>query len=146
MPADGSDKGLTQTAVKAVYPRSIPVDFVDVLKVKGSYGASRHYRVSLSTVTEWRHALDIPRGQRMVGGNPFRIAKPRSQASFFVRRAITMPEMAADFLRGLGPVSRCDKDGKLKSDGLFWRRGISVMTDEEIVAKAKRLGFVDEGF
>jgi len=48
---------------------------------------------------------------------------------------------AAEFLGKLGPVSRCDLHGKPMKDGRFWRRGSTILTDGEIVDRARSRGW-----
>jgi hypothetical protein len=49
---------------------------------------------------------------------------------------------AAEFLRRFGPVFRCDVDGRQLQDGFFWNRGgRTVLTDEELIERARRNGW-----
>jgi len=48
---------------------------------------------------------------------------------------------ARDFMQKLGPVTRCDLHGKPMKDGRFWRRGSTVLTDGELIARARERGW-----
>lgn len=49
---------------------------------------------------------------------------------------------AVEFLRTLGPVSRCDESGKIIETGKFWRRGGTYpLTNEDVIERASRLGW-----
>lgn len=57
-------------------------------------------------------------------------------------RDTTRAGLAADFLRHLGPVFRCTPEGRAKPDGTHWNRGgRTVLTDDEIIARAVRNGW-----
>ena len=124
--------------------RDCPCDFMDVLHRLGSQGAAKHFNASLSTVTRWRREAGMALHERArrgrVGGHqPF-----VKSASLVVRgpqRDVTLPGQAADFLRQFGSVHRCDEKGKPNAKGKFWRRNFSVLSDEEIMARAERLGW-----
>lgn len=57
------------------------------------------------------------------------------------RRARLNPEAAADFLRRLGPILRCTEDGALTPAGGFWRRGLHVLSDGDVIDRAIRVGW-----
>lgn len=48
---------------------------------------------------------------------------------------------AADHLRRYGAVFRCGPDGKPNAKGGFWNRNSHVLTDDEIMSRASRLGW-----
>jgi hypothetical protein len=54
---------------------------------------------------------------------------------------MTTAGMAAEFLRRYGSVYRCDPDGKPNAKGTHWRRFLSVVSDEDLIARAKKLGW-----
>lgn len=71
--------------------------------------------------------------------NPVGTWKP--VASEYVRD-MSIVGQASDFLKRLGPVSRCDANGTPMKDGKFWRRGSSQpITDEEMQERATALGW-----
>lgn len=125
--------------------RDCPGDFLAVLKNLGSQGAAKHFSASLSTVTRWRHeeglALHMRAKHGVVGGNPsFRVAMGRIAPR---NRDMSMAGQAADFLRQFGSVYRCNERGKPDAKGTHWRRNLSVLSDDEMIARAARLGWVE---
>lgn len=50
-------------------------------------------------------------------------------------------DMAAQHLRREAPVFRCNKDGTANPKGKCWRYGNTVLTEEELIAKAERKGW-----
>lgn len=58
-----------------------------------------------------------------------------------IQRDMTVTGQAVDFLRRIGPVWRCAERGKPDVDGQYWRRGSAVLTGDEVVERATRLGF-----
>lgn len=65
-------------------------------------------------------------------------AKPAMTA---LNRDTSRAGQAADFLRRFGPVVRCDEAGRYKPDGDHWRRGSTVLTADEVIARAVRNGW-----
>lgn len=144
-PISGCSRGRCKPCGDAARERGMPTDFRSVLEAKGSSGAAKHYRASLSTITKWRMRLGIKLHTRM--------ARPLRQHGFRGRRGwgterpillhldLTAVGQAADFLRKWLPVSRCDATGKFNAKGDHWRVGNKVQTADEVMHRAKRLGF-----
>lgn len=61
-------------------------------------------------------------------------------------RDLTLAGQAADFLRRFGSVYRCDVTGKPNSKGTRWKRNYSVLTDDELMHRARRLGWTPMEF
>jgi|GEM_PF-6846991 len=122
--------------------RSCPGDFLAILRKLGSQGAAAHYRASLATVTRWRRELELRPQARMKKG----IGQSRPQGfvarPLLINRDTSMAGQAADFLRRFGAVYRCDEAGPPNPKGKFWKRNFVVLTDDELVARAKRLGWM----
>lgn len=122
--------------------RSCPDDFLSVLHRLGSQGAAKHFNASLSTVTRWRREAGMvlhERARRVRSGG---LPKQRGLiCSGLLQRDVTLPGQAADFLRQYGSVHRCNENGKPDSKGKFWRRNFSVLTDDELMGRAERLGW-----
>lgn len=58
------------------------------------------------------------------------------------QRDLSIIGQAVEFLRTLGPVSRCDASGKVIETGKFWRRGNAYpLTNDDIIERASRLGW-----
>lgn len=51
------------------------------------------------------------------------------------------PLIAADFVRKISPINRCDERGAFKIGGDFWRYGSRVLSRTEVVALALRKGW-----
>ena len=125
--------------------RHVPSDFAE--KIKGglrSVEAAHLYSASLSTITRWR-------AETGTGKQTFRTAQkigrkrnlPKKAAQFPpAKNNVSHADMAADFLRKRGPVSRCAENGVFSLTGSHWRCGNVILTDEEIIARAARHGFV----
>jgi hypothetical protein len=56
-------------------------------------------------------------------------------------RDMTQPGQAADFLRRLGPVIRCDAAGAYSATGDHWKRNGRVLTADDVVERALALGW-----
>jgi len=56
-------------------------------------------------------------------------------------RDMSLVGQARDFMQKLGPVTRCDLHGKPMKDGQFWRRGSTVLTDGELLSRARERGW-----
>lgn len=54
------------------------------------------------------------------------------------QRPQTPSEIAAEYLRKYMPVHRCNECGGYMKKGLHWRAGSSVLTTEELIAKADK--------
>ncbi|WP_194919911.1 hypothetical protein [Novosphingobium sp. NBM11] len=123
--------------------REVPDDFRAVLLKLGSHGAARHFKASLSTVTRWRREISMSKHERAkrtsAGPRPF--ASGFQQRPLLCNRDVTVAGQAADFLRKFGAVYRCDADGKPNAKGSHWKRNFSVLTDDELMGRAERLGW-----
>lgn len=125
--------------------REVPDDFAKVVRVMGSQGAARHYHTSLSTVTRWRREMGMVKHERakrpsFSGGGTFR-TRGFVERPLMTNRDFTLAGQAAEFLRHYGSVYRCDASGKPNAKGTHWKRNFSILTDDQIVSRAKRLGF-----
>lgn len=58
------------------------------------------------------------------------------------QRDLSVIGQAVEFLRTLGPVSRCDESGKIIETGKFWRRGNAYpLTNNDVIERASSLGW-----
>lgn len=122
--------------------RNCPDDFLSVLHRLGSQGAAKHFNASLSTVTRWRREAGMALHERARRARSGGLPKQRGVlCSGLLQRDVSLPGQAADFLRQFGSVHRCDVTGKPNTKGKFWRRNFSVLSDEEIMSRAARLGW-----
>lgn len=121
--------------------RPVPEDFMAILRLHGSPGAARHYHASLSTITRWRRQIGLRPDARIKKG----IGQSRSRGfverPLISKRDLTVIGQAVDFLRTRGPVFRCDAHGAPAVHGEFWNRGGWVLSDNDILARATRLGW-----
>lgn len=76
-------------------------------------------------------------GLRKAQGNFARDSRP----TFFAQRSQGVADMAAQHLRRDAPVFRADADGKANPKGKCWRYGNTVLTEDELIAKAERKGW-----
>lgn len=124
--------------------RGVPADFIEVLRARGSAGAAKHYRSSLGTVTRWRRQMSLTpfvpakKPVRTVSGAGSFMGYRRP---IFVNRDLSRVGQAADFLRKYGAVYRCGPRGNPQPKGEFWNRNGHVLTDDEIISRASRLGW-----
>jgi hypothetical protein len=73
--------------------------------------------------------------------SPFRSGGAPSALNTETRRDLSRAGQAAEFLRKLAPVWRCDADGKTNPSGTHWRRNMRVLTDADLIERAEGLGF-----
>lgn len=127
--------------------RAVPDEFEVILRKLGSQGAARHFHASLGTVTRWRREIGLRPQERARKPSMFGAVRSRgfSERPLLLRRDFTLAGQAADFLRRYGSVYRCDANGKPNPKGVCWKRNFSVLTDEEIMGRATRLGWVAFG-
>jgi hypothetical protein len=116
-----------------------------MVRVLGSQGAARHYRSSLATVTRWRIEIGLSRHERaikpsMIGPSPYR-SKGFSERPLMQNRDLSVAGQAADYLRRFPSVYRCDENGKPNAKGQWWRRNFSVLSADQIIATARKLGW-----
>ncbi|KUR71191.1 hypothetical protein AQZ52_11005 [Novosphingobium fuchskuhlense] len=140
-----SSRGRCKRCAVVGLRRDCPADFLAILRSLGSQGAARHYHASLATVTRWRRELEIRPQTRMKRG----IGQSRTDRGFTARPLIAHRDMsragcAAEFLRRWGSVYRCTADGAPNAKGQFWKRNHTVLTDDQIIARATKLGWISE--
>lgn len=122
--------------------RNCPDDFLSVLHRLGSQGAAKHFEASLSTVTRWRREAGLALHERARRARSGGLPKQRGLiCSGLLQRDVSLPGQAADFLRQFGSVYRCDQNGKPTTKGTHWRRNYSILSDDEVMARAARLGW-----
>lgn len=123
--------------------RCVPEDFATVLRRLGSQGAAKFYRASLGTVTRWRREIGMRWQERAYRPSSSNYVRPKAFSERPLRqvRDFTLPGQAADYLRRYGSVYRCDVNGKPNAKGEHWRRNYSVLTDDQIVTTARKLGW-----
>jgi hypothetical protein len=63
-----------------------------------------------------------------------------------IKRDHSRAGQAADYLRKFGPITRCNADGRFDPEGDHWRRGSSILSAEDIVARAIAKGWQPEGW
>jgi hypothetical protein len=117
-----------------------------VLRQKGSLGAAAHYKASAATVTRWRRQMDLRPHARAVkrpgGAHARRGRGGFRETPLPVYRDWSVVGQAVEFLRRIGPVFRCLATGAASSKGEFWNRNGWVLSDEDVLSRARRLGWV----
>lgn len=126
--------------------RNCPPDFLDVLGRLGSRLAAAHYRASLKTITRWRreHGLPPNHRARRTSGSTGRLNRARfgmNSKPIMIRRDLSPAGRAADFLQRFGPIFACTPQGKALSGGNFWNRNGHVLSADEVIQRAERLGW-----
>lgn len=144
-PINRSSRGRCKACAHIGLKRECPGDFLAVLRRFGSQGAAQHYRASLATITRWRRELKLEPQARMKRG----IGQSRPDRGFTPRpmvqnRDMSLAGQAADYLRRFGSVYRCDETGSPKPKGTHWRRNYAVLSDEQLIARAEKLGWKRE--
>jgi hypothetical protein len=141
-PISAYSRGRCEPCAYLTMRRPMPEDFMIILKRLGSAGAARHYRSSLSTITKWRRDLEIRPNARAKKPTARRTYPTKCNINY-QHREWTRPAQAAYFLQRFDAVFRCDEHGHVpkKGEALFWYRNGRVLTDDEIMAKAARLGW-----
>ena len=119
----------------------VPEDFMTVICLVGSHGAAAHYRVSLTDITNWRRQMGLPFGVKAVTPKVRPRFRPKGAKQDEIKVDMSTAGQAAAFLRRLGPVFRCNRAGKPDDAGAFWNRAGWVLSDDEIVSRAVRLGW-----
>lgn len=145
VPISAYSRGRCGPCADLARTRPIPDDFMIVLKQKGSLGAAAHYRASAATVTRWRRQMDLRPHARAVK-RPVNFSARRVSGGF---RETPLPNnrdwsivgQAVEFLRRIGPVFRCAATGAATSAGEFWNRNGWVLSDEDVMSRATRLGW-----
>lgn len=145
-PISMRSRGRCTRCGRASLQRACPDDFLIMLKqLGGSKAAARHYNASLKTITRWRleRGLNpgqlVKRRQRRKLGSPY--GRPGGLPRVEIFRDMTAAGFAADYLRKFGAVYRCGENGKPVAKGGFWNRNGRVLTDEDIISRAERLGW-----
>ena len=111
-----------------------PASFAAVAPLLSKRDLMARYGVGIMRIERWlgetqTTALRKPQGRTRNIASPARI------------EVQTDADKAADYLRKFGPVSRCDEAGKPNLRGGHWRRGSFVLTDADIMARARRQGW-----
>lgn len=118
-------------------PHPVPENFAQIAKGMRLYEARIYFGNSDSVLKRWCAETGIR----------FRVsAQVISRATatpieHYDSRDMSRAGMAADHLRRFGPVFRCDAEGRALPDGFFWRRGSFILSDDEIIERAVRLGW-----
>lgn len=118
-----------------------PEDFPARAPMMTRRDLAAHYRRSTDTIRRWLSEAGVD-------------AKPAPKLKLVTGRAdrqftpivTTLRDMsqvgqAVDYLRKFGPVSRCFATGRLDPQGDHWRRGSAILTDAEIIGRARRNGW-----
>jgi len=99
--------------------------------------AKERYNRGETTLNRWAIEADIcfrtPRLAKTIMGP--KGAVDRTQ------RDMTRAGQAADYLRRLSSVFRCDANGRAKTNGKFWRRGSATLTDADLIERAEDRGW-----
>ena len=118
----------------------IPADFAEQAKVKTMTGLRQHYHTD--KVKEWIKRTGIKpltAGEYVKMQNAKRKERERIRVSNKVKvRIDVVHEVAAKTLARYAPTYRCNERGKVDVVGAFFRHGMTVLTPDELLAKAER--------
>lgn len=142
-PISAYSRGRCEPCAYSAMRKPPPDDLAIILRKLGSCGAAKHYGSSLSTVTRWRREIGLMPHERTRYRQPTFRPQMFKLAPLLVVRDYTSVGQAADFLRKFGPVSRCEADGQYpkRGNGTCWNRNGYILSDDELMAKARRLGW-----
>lgn len=145
-----SECGLTRASlVKGPADKPAPEGYADFAAVETVRALMERYGVSRHVIRRW----DAEVGRTRARFEQVRVsAKAKGTASIHkigntrtpfeqAHRDHSQAGQAADYLRRLGPVVRCDADGAYDPRGDFYRRGSTVLTPDELVDRAVRNGW-----
>ena len=110
--------------------RAVPDDFRS--KSSGMFIAelAEYYGVGKSTVSRWVRETGVKTKRFVNYGAPKKPSIPPPKRE-------TRHDLAVEYLRRFMAVSPCCKDGKYKENGDHYRVGHTVMTRQEMIAKAE---------
>ncbi|MBB4154149.1 hypothetical protein GGQ80_002059 [Sphingomonas jinjuensis] len=129
---------MTQAAAAERY--GVSVDVVRRWDEEAGFDRRAAYRNRLAREARERVAVRPAATSRAVATGATRASKfgtPFDPA----KRDWSLAGQAADFLRRLGPVARCDASGRYDPKGNHWRRGSSILTAADVIARAERNGW-----
>lgn len=143
-PIAPDSRGRCATCARRGLHRAVPDDFVETLERLGSAGCAAYYRASLTTVTKWRRAKGLKpqfRAKRVSQGMRVRGRPGGGERPLAVKRDWSRAGQAAEFLRRFGPISRCDENRAFNPAGEFWNRNGHLLSADDVVSRAERLGW-----
>lgn len=109
-----------------------PPDFLESAPFMSKVEMRRKWAVSKTTLERWLADAGIrPQVRKTVFNSTWRAALPIVQRH-------TEYDLAADYLRKFGPVSKCHKSGEWSLSGEFYRVGAIVRTKDELLEMAAR--------
>lgn len=125
--------------------RPVPADFMQVAPTMTKAGLFRHYRCSDRVVARWlaetgvQCLVYIPNPPRKPSAPPKLRQVPGAKPRQITQTNKTMFDLAADVLRRERfHVHRCNERGGFDLKGQYWRCGYSVLTDDELLARAAK--------
>lgn len=133
-----------ETATRAPIPsrgQPMPQGFPSVAAVMSNKHLEARYSVGAETVKRWRAECGVPLPPRSPKLLPFKQNAFQTAPVDRPHRDDSIAGQAADFLRRLGPVIRCDRSGRYDQNGDRWRRGSTLLTADEVIERAVRNGW-----
>lgn len=114
--------------------KRVPDDFRQMAPIMSKTSLESHYRASGKVINRWLCEAGVSAATRTRG---FRLSKRGCDIPQAKRN--TPSDLAADYLRRFGPVSKCNIGGRFSLTGDHYRVGNVVMTQMEIIEKADRM-------
>lgn len=122
-------------------PRPVPADWETNATVMRADELKALYGVSDWLITRWRKETGI----RGPGRRPDKRPSARRnfrQAPISVKRDTSVAGRAVDeCLQKLGRIFRCDADGTANPKGTHWNRNGFILTDDDVIQRARRNGW-----
>jgi hypothetical protein len=117
-------------------PLPMPDNFADLARTMTRREAGSFWQRHPETLDRWaaEKGITFRKQVNVISGR--RATKVRDTA-----RDMSRAGQAAEFLQKFGPVFRCNGTGQPDAKGEHWRRGSSVLSHEEIIARAERNGW-----
>lgn len=113
----------------------IPEGFAADARNMNAIQLASRYGKAVDTVRRWARECGIT---LMPVHIRFRRALPRQAVD---NRDTTLVGRAAKFLQSYGNIYRCNEKREQDIAGQFWNRGGFLLTDEEVISRAERLGW-----
>ncbi len=133
--------------------RPLPPDFARIARGMSSHALQAHYRTSQRVIARWRRETGVWYETPMRKSEPFKRA-PAPKPKQFIWTGKKLPVVpprdsslegaAAETLRRIAPVYRCDERGRqdcAEARRSFWRFGAIVITADEMLQRARSKGW-----
>lgn len=133
------EAGIVRTGWREASP--VPADLATTAPTMSIMELAAHYKVGRNIVRRWLRSTGL-RSRRNTA-EVFRVNRRPIQP---VKRDSSHAGQAATFLQKWGPVYRCGPNGGADVEGTHWNRNGFILSDDELLARAQRLGWEPESW